>query len=472
MTNPLDSPEIVYRIAWFLPLWIQGPTKYSSREFQPKDLAACLRVNRMWNSTLTPLLWMVYDDGFLTFQRAMGLTGVPFKQRFPATVIQTHGHHIRYAKMYASIPVGHLRSTHLKEIDLDGNALIKSAYIVLANPQVSVLRLSFPGMTNAFSSKDYKDIRLALESLSQLKVLSLDSVRFRAAGPLAKILNKNSGLQELYFNRSLGVRFDGCKPLKSMRRIGFEGEWHDNWEWEELIQLCPNLEEMNLHGWRPPVENIAKNIRQCCPKLTCVEFGVGELTVDDTVLIIQATPRLVKLVACVHSISAKICDALLGHAEWLETLHLSFQNGIEEGVQGTNRILESCSSLRSLQIHHVGYKEKGSVRPNLMKEPWNCTKLERLYLRGLVDNEVYGSAEQLPRFPEQEATFLQILSKLGWSTESSPKTDRVQLLVVGMRFEVFLSVCNLKHLYQVHVEGFEYVHKDRMGSSRQLICRY
>lgn len=88
--------------------------------------------------------------------------------------------------MWASIPVGHLRSTHLKDIDLDG-APIKSAYIVLANSQVSVLRLSFPGTTNAiFGSKDHKDhkdIRLALESLTQLKVFSLDSVHFRAAKP-------------------------------------------------------------------------------------------------------------------------------------------------------------------------------------------------------------------------------------------------------------------------------------------------
>src|SRR5690554_2641351 len=61
--HPLDLPEIIHRVGGFIPLWIRDYTSArSGRRFTPKDLVAAIRVNRTFHSTLTPLLWAIYDE--------------------------------------------------------------------------------------------------------------------------------------------------------------------------------------------------------------------------------------------------------------------------------------------------------------------------------------------------------------------------------------------------------------------------
>ncbi|KAG0086728.1 hypothetical protein BGZ93_006747 [Podila epicladia] len=141
--------------------------------------------------------------------------------------------------------------------------------------------------------------------------------------------------------------------------------------------------------------------------LTSLKFKDGELNEEDIVLAMQATLRLIKFDDCLHTFMAGICDSMLYHADWMEKLHLTFQNGLEESI---------------LQQQSV-----------------------------------------------QEAAFLLHLSERGWSVAHTPWAGNCNLLDEDLRYEVFAIVCNLKNMCQLHVEDYEYVHKARMGSDRERI---
>lgn len=186
--------------------------------------------------------------------------------------------------------------------------------------------------------------------------------------------------------------------------------------------------------------------------------------------LIRAPPRLTKLHIDLWSFSTKVCDALLGHADWIEEICLSFTDAIGESMQSANRILTSCPNLRQLKVVFAGYSGSQDYDPvNVwQKEPWKCTKLESLHLCGLVRDWTSGSPLVLQRHAEQEAKFFEKLSSHGWSVKSSPDIDQghFQQLVAVRRYEIFGRVWTMEHMYKVFVEGYKYLHKGRMSPRR------
>jgi len=82
--SPLEQAELVYRVGWFLPLWVPHETRKKGYHFHPEDLLSCIQVNKLWRRTLTPLLWMVYDESNERQKNA------------PPNLIEAHSPHFRY----------------------------------------------------------------------------------------------------------------------------------------------------------------------------------------------------------------------------------------------------------------------------------------------------------------------------------------------------------------------------------------
>ncbi|KAF9308732.1 hypothetical protein BG003_010691 [Podila horticola] len=468
VTNPMELFHIVQRVGWFLPLWTIGQTSIYKDDFQPRDLVSCIKTCRLWRDTLTPILWLVYDDNYM---RCSG-TYAPFFgvcegiRIIPLDVMHAHSHLLRFVKLWASWPAGNLAPTRLKEIDIAGDALRWNSDILFANPQVSDLSVALD------DGHLFSHVQRAIESMSRLKTLSLDYVHIDSPDQLCDVLNNNNtGLQELHFRHPIGISgFDGCGPLMSMRRIRFYGVWRDNLGLVELIRLCPNLEELEMPGWGCPVDEITKNIRDCCSRLTSIKYWNGDLAEAETLLLIEATPRLMNFHAFVHSFSTKVCDALMVHTDWLEGLSLLFYDDLKAGVEGINRILATCSNLRLLEICFIGdTKSQECAPPSLWtKDPWKCVKLETLYLTGLVMNPISGSAVDRRRHSDLEAKLLKASASHGWSVAMTPDpADGVQMLGAVLCFEILRCVWDMECMRRVHVEGFEYVHKDRMSRDQR-----
>ncbi|KAG0086729.1 hypothetical protein BGZ92_007915 [Podila epicladia] len=371
----------------------------------------------------------------------------------PLGVMHSHSHLVRYFKVYASWPKGNLTPTRLKEIDIAGDALRWNSDILFANPQVSNLSLELDH-GHLFSS-----VQRALESMSQLNTLSIDYVHLDSPDQLSGVLNNNTGLQELTFRSPFGISgFDGCGPLANMRCIRFYGVWRDNLGLVELIRLCPNLEELVVPGWGCPVTEIAMNIRECCYRLSSIKYWNGDLEEAETLLLIEASLRLVNFHAFVHSFSTKVCDALLVHADWLEKLSLLFYDDIKAGVEGLNRILATCSNLRLLEIRFIGDKASQEDAPPSLQtnDPWKCTRLETFYVTGLIMDPVSGSAFDRRRHSDLETKLLKASTSHGWSVAIAPDTAHgVQLLGAILRFEILSRIWDMECMRMVHVEGFD-----------------
>ncbi|KAG0026930.1 hypothetical protein BGZ82_009214 [Podila clonocystis] len=345
-----------------------------------------------------------------------------------------------------------------------GDALRWNSDILFANPQISDLSLALD------DGHLFSHVQRALESMSQLNTLSLDYVHLDLPDQLFGVLNNNTDLQELHFRHPSGISaFDGCRPLPNLRRIRFYGIWRDNLGLVELIRLCPNLEELEVPGWGCPVDEIAKNIRECCCKLSSIKYWNGDMEEAETLLLIEASPRLVNFHAFVHSFSTKVCGALLVQADWLEKLSLLIYDDIKTGVESINRILATCSNLRLLEIRFIGDKVSQEEDPPSLwtNDPWKCTKLETLYLTGLIKNQVSGSVIDNRRRSDVETKLLKESLCHGWSVAIAPDTaDGIQMLDAILRFAILRRVWDIECMRLVHVEGFEYVHKDRMSRSQ------
>ncbi|KAF9931913.1 hypothetical protein FBU30_009334 [Linnemannia zychae] len=100
--NPLEVPEILLRVGYFLSPWtivVRPPPKRSpgysftsdaitttyTYAFKPDTLRACLQVSRLWHQVLLPCLWEVFTD--------------PFMNNLPSSRIDAISHHIRYLRL-------------------------------------------------------------------------------------------------------------------------------------------------------------------------------------------------------------------------------------------------------------------------------------------------------------------------------------------------------------------------------------
>ncbi|KAF9271131.1 hypothetical protein BGZ88_006790, partial [Linnemannia elongata] len=206
-THPLSLYEIVLAIGQFIPLWESVHLAYEDVWLlKPKDLLAAISVNRLFRTTLTPLLWSVYvESAVKSLGNAYKCIGNA-EYDIPVDIVQKNSSYIRfldlssyYTRFSRIDEPPELNCSLLQELHL--SASVDSAWakrLILANPELRVLH--WARNRKNLSREKLKDFASIL-SLQRLRYLGLDDWTFLTEH-LYRALAKNAGhLEELRLTR-------------------------------------------------------------------------------------------------------------------------------------------------------------------------------------------------------------------------------------------------------------------------------
>ncbi|KAF9385613.1 hypothetical protein CPB97_004666 [Podila verticillata] len=477
MDSPLHLPELVYLIGRFITLWEPVKNRPSQFTFHPKDLIACMNVNKTWHRILAPLLWTVHHDSWME------------DWDIPQDFIATHGRHIRYLSLSWDRPLSTFQSTtRLCELELSGTDLNLTTYLVRSNPQLARLDLTLPeGASNP-------DLQAALESLTRLQRLRLSYIEQPDAGLISRILQNNPDLTELsldHLNSPTAPSID--QPLLSLTNLHLDCDWYQSPGLVHLLSVCPNLEvltfSVNSHC---PANEIAHMLKKHCPKLKTLkgiqDFDIFDpemmMTDNQFVTLIQSTCRLVHFDMSINNLTTSICQALLGlHASWLETVHLVLGGYSSDTFDNINKILSSCPNLTSFAISSEVEECPAQAALGMFAESWNCAKLTTFKVSGLCfsDEEVtedtfntrleLDPADQIaeddsviwgyaPDKEQHRRKFREALTADGWVLDSAPRyrTFRSHSFQGHALAHAIFGHCSaLPDMRTAHLNDFEYV---------------
>ncbi|KAF8926518.1 hypothetical protein BGZ52_005499 [Haplosporangium bisporale] len=92
--------------------------------------------------------------------------------------------------------------------------------------------------------------------------------------------------------------------------------------------------------------------------------------------------RLVHFDFPITTFTKQICDALLVHAQSLETVRLQVIGIKEDNFTNSNRILSSCPNIAHFSFENAYNMWKQEVACSMFKEKWNCPKLKHFEMSG------------------------------------------------------------------------------------------
>ncbi|KAG0342713.1 hypothetical protein BG000_002058 [Podila horticola] len=379
--SPVNLPELIYRIGWFVSLWKDMRPDHDQYSFDPKHLLVCTLINRTWQRTLTPLLWTIYDS------RLRILRDVP------PNLIHTRSPHFRYlilSQAQASPLLAHIQSTHLRELDLPSVPQQQAVALVKRNPRITSLTIDVGNHTA-------KILREALESLSKLKVLSLNGGEDLTSSWITELLGNVSGLEELElrdFDELRPCQSPHQQPLLSITKLLFNSLWHRNPGFSQLLRFCPQLESLvyvsssNLFS-NFPAEEMSRNLRECCPKFKSLQCLVKDQVVrdllddDEYCFMLQSTQHLISFDMPVGDLSPRFCQALLDpHAPHLEIIRILLYRQDSDQFSMASKILASCPHLAVFELLPSWQARYPEDIFGLFQQPWQCPKLRVLKLSG------------------------------------------------------------------------------------------
>ncbi|KAG0016288.1 hypothetical protein BGZ81_011308, partial [Podila clonocystis] len=345
--NNILLPEIVTQIGLSIQVWFPPDARARSSaaarrgpRFDPRPLIACIKTCRLFYITLTPVLWRIYHE----YQMA--------DWNIPLEVLQTQSRHFWYLTLNTVPARGTIQSTQLRQLKITSSVLERHLYLIRSNPQLSILSLHIN------STQGYRNVKSAIESLSRLTTLQLSGLRSHNAD-VERLLKNNPSLKKLSIITPRPFHFDGFQPIASLTWLSIETWFEENQPGLlNLIRMCPNLTTITLELRNGPLDSVSKTLREHCPRLEGIKcthrsFGASRHTDEaqdaDLGTLIQATSRLLHFTCKALTLTNVVCQALLRHATWIETVDLNLYSGDEESVRNIGRILASCSSLRKLK---------------------------------------------------------------------------------------------------------------------------
>ncbi|KAF9116642.1 hypothetical protein BGX27_000561 [Mortierella sp. AM989] len=422
--NPLEIPEILSRVGLYIPLWVYPD--HSSRvrgwrpRFAPRHLLNCILVNRAWHDILLPVLWFTLDD-----------ISVPSVSR-AVNILSRHSCHLRILELSRSVPdIISLPLTllphNLMHLDLSGfdnNHWARS--LVLLNTRLQSLRWQ----GGDFHRDNYGTLdALALsKQLNRLQDLCLEC--WKLNGSFMKLLRKNPSLKRMSLDFVTGeiqdkVTFldpvlqdqDGARKdedndeeleivLPNLTNLTVCKDVESG-AFEELIRLCPKLEELS---WMGPndgdLRQLTTNLQESCPFLTALTYSTVEISEDESMYaeLIQSIPHLVELQIKIPTLGDAFTEALIKHSSTLEILDLRIAGHHLNSNANFKRILTSCNQITALSI---GGSKCGAT--NIFSFNWACLRLNRLFLVGL-----HSIARGSPPSTENES----MAAQYGWTAAS------------------------------------------------------
>ncbi|KAF8970530.1 hypothetical protein BGZ46_010426 [Entomortierella lignicola] len=413
--NPLDLPEILTRVGQFIPLWVREPNSKYTLDFHPQDLLSATAVNRLFHTTLTPILWIVYNNVVLS--------------RVPLPVILANSHHFRFFEntyfkdlRFACTNLSHLCVSSYLDPELASD-------LIIANPNITSLTWAYPTTFTFLNSKKFHQ---ALNSLHRLRHLKISGWRIDYSESdcvhslqyqFRKFLSNNSAhLQDLSLSFMLGLNPTPKWPVfPKLRSLLLDISWSENPSSPDLLRYCPALETLIIHAdWTCDVEAIAFMARNYCPKLNTIRcpdgfmmFQSGALLDDDGyVTLIQncrplstttknpsnnalLTPKttgaesvsgLVHFEMAIGLLCKSITEALLVHSNHLETIELYICGDEIDNFENANHLLSNCPHLKRFAMANYMLEWNPQHGQLLFQKPWICQWLEYLRLDGFEDH--------------------------------------------------------------------------------------
>ncbi|KAF9415977.1 hypothetical protein BGZ94_010345 [Podila epigama] len=369
----LQTPELVFRIGWFVPLW-------HSNNFHPKDLVSCIKVCRLWRNVLTPLLWMVYDDSDLSV---------------PKAAAHDNRQHIRYMRFASPNRSNIPQVTRLKGLALGVIYECKQEYFQLLEANAALASLHI--WLDSYLKSEFAPA--LFKPLTSLQYLQLAGYAHLRAGVMKSILDSNQRLETLILEvkTTMDADFMDWRVYASIKKLSFRTyPGKPTWLFS-LLQYCPNVEALTVSEYydecdnRPQIALLSKTLQEHCKKLQVLHFNDNmfrnctSLCTEDYLGLIQATSNLVELRLSMIDFPSALCDALLcGSAHSLEVLSLFIygQSTTAESIVSVGSVLSSCPNLQRLQVHFSNYvRISQAMNEALAARPWVCNNLKTIILR-------------------------------------------------------------------------------------------
>ncbi|KAF9328507.1 hypothetical protein BG006_008314 [Podila minutissima] len=391
MTNPLALFEIIDRVGRSITLWERNTYSY---DFLPKDLVAASMVNHAWHALLTPRLWEVFDSDDMVHWN------------IPPAILEAQSHHIRYLSLSKRFPPALLHSTQLRELTVTETGCADTPLrIIRANPSLTYLNITLPYFGSSHVVDE--DFYAPLDSLSRLEYLELHWWFHVGVDRFVRILNNNPRLKLLKLLHSGDLQHvNGCLPLKHLTDLSFDTYLDANPGFMQLVRQCPSLVNLSFFPdstVHMPV--LARNLRECCPKLTSIqsiaatmelEF-TGLLSDDHYRLLIPSSTHLERLDIASLGLTPMIYETLVTcHANWIRVLRVHVVTGTGEDLFGANVILQSCTQLESFEMTNSPIRwDPDDCVKRLFELPWNVPKLRSITLRGFRTVSAPIAAEEV-----------------------------------------------------------------------------
>lgn len=390
MLHPLTLPEIIEKVGSFL-AWRHASD--STSIVKPSDLASCLRVNRTWYQTLTPLIWTVFRDD------------VAAEWRIPADSAANLTKHVRFAYLSQGPQLIPIHSTKLRHLTLGHQDRMWDALnLICTNKRLARLEWLAPFSSTHSPNKNL--VRFAFSTVTSLTSLVLDCWRNSFLDDVIAIAQSNPDLQSLALGSLVNLKLERIinpQLLFNLTELRLESHWGLNPGIEFLVRLCPRLSTLWFRADSTcPYSALALNLAECCPvvaSLKCVEGAKDAqsrnvmCTNDGAMCLVQASHFLIHLEIPVKHLTYEMCDALLDqHASSLKSIRFYIQSADEEDFLCVNEILSRCLNLTSFALNDSNGDDCGMDSwmqawraediCSMLVIPWNCSKLKTLQLTG------------------------------------------------------------------------------------------
>ncbi|KAI9234281.1 MAG: hypothetical protein BYD32DRAFT_423921 [Podila humilis] len=376
----IDLPEIVTRIAWFITPWRPHPKEKHNYEFFPRHVLACIKVNRLWRDTFTPVLWTVFNE------EAMALRNIP------DAIIRAHSCHIRFLEVTKDRATNPFQTTQLRRLTMKGwNHYSVCTDLVVNNPGLTELEWMLP-QDNKIERLTHVRMQLALESLRQLTALFLGDWRFYT-NQLIRILRTKPVLEKLSLFGIEGIaQLQEGTTVESLTHLFINSDWKPNPGLAELFQYFPNLDRLVFQPDDDcPITEISSHLRKTCKKVTAIQavdaymFSYGSISEKDQVDLIVSTPNCVELDFAIPALSANVARALLSpQLKNLRNLHLNVSGNTKVNLGYANRILASVNhNLTHFILINVASNWSSKKCMALFERPWASPTLEYFKLGGI-----------------------------------------------------------------------------------------
>ncbi|KAF9195135.1 hypothetical protein BGZ51_004562 [Haplosporangium sp. Z 767] len=445
--HPFDLPEIILRVGEFIPLWNRDYTPTQNRRcFTPKDLVAAIRVNRTFHSTLTPLLWAIYDESELfapsySVNRQFFLQNHDNYQKYPPieTILKNSVYFRFFDNIFCKIESLEYRCTQLSVLKLSRWTDSEPAVNLIINNSGTLRHLSWE--SHAFNSigewgvmtpQDYA----ALNSLTKLEILELKlwTVEHHRLTPILARLSPY--LKSLILSDMRGLNSEqDWTPLPTLTHLTLNSEWWANTAIQDLVRFCPTLETLILHpNTECNARAIGHHLFECCPNLSAIEctgpqiFQSSKPLDDDeyAALIYGCAPvntangrgGLKRFDMALELLDNGTTNALLIHAGSLESLKLYISDDMPITFRNLNLILSRCTKLKCVSITNYLLGWPPEIGMEMFKEPWGCQELELLSLDEF-GNSLYMSLEGTSDVVEEEAEDEGDIIPEGWIEHKS-----------------------------------------------------